>query len=422
VNQALLVAVLTKINLYALKRILQYRPFLFLVLLLGFLLVNGAVEAQRGDPDRALKTEKQKKKPKKKKQKDPDQSPRDRVLQQAQPPRQINHEPGAFVKKGKKQKQRSVSHEPGDFGEKKKPLLKNDEHYQPELVGDKGMTRKVKKGTLQEPGTHYTERSRKKGEKITDGQGTSSQGTISRKEKDINQPGKVYNAEDRVKAARKKRLPGTDHEGNMTVKRKEVDQPGKVYNHEERQKALKRQKLPGTSDPGNMTVKKRELVAPGTHHSERSEKNAQRYSSYKAARDAGRFTVKTRYVREPGVHWSERKSSFARQYKSTEAVSFGGNVRAMTKKQKTRHYGELSAKVSQHEGTIKLNRKLKPQMHPSVVASKAPAMRSYEQKDKARNHSRWINRIFKDKQQPKSVRAKDRKPHYDKKESEIWYD
>lgn len=401
------------------KRILRYRPFLFLLLLLGALLLSQAAEAQRGDPDRALKTEKQKKKRKQKKRKDPDQSPRDRVVQQSQAPKQVNHEPGAFVTKGKKPK--NIEHQPGDFSDKNKPVLKNDTHYQPELVGDKGMTRRVKKGSVQEPGTHYSKRSEKRGKKITGAQGTTDQGRISIKEKEINEPGRVYNSEDRLKAAKKKKLPGND-QGTMVVKRKDVNQPGQVYSDKERRKALKRQKLPGTADPGSMTVKKKEIVAPGTHHAERNEKAGQKYSSYNAARDAGRFTVKTKYVREPGVHWSERKSSFAKQYNSTTAASYGGSIRAMTKKQKTRHYGHLSEKVNQHEGTIRLNRKLKPNMHPSVVASKAPGMRSFEQKDKARNHSRWINRIFKEKQQPESARAKDRKPRYDKKESEIWYE
>lgn len=401
------------------KRLKPYRLPLYLLLLLGCLLFSQAASAQVGDPDRVLKTEKQKKKPKKKKRKDPDHSPRKRVWELIKPAPKVDHMPGDFGAEGK--------------------LPQNDDRYQPELNGDKPMTKwarkkhrptstthqgnvKVKKGSVQEPGVHHSERSEKDAKQARSARGTDHQGGIKVKERDVSKPGEVYNEEDRLKASRRRNMHGTNDQGRFKVKQKDVYQPGQVYNQEDRQKAVKRKKLSGTDYGGHAKVKTSEMIEPGTHHSERNEKAGQRYSSYKASRHGGNNTVKTKYVREPGVHWSERKSSFAKQYNSTEAASHAGNIRGMSKRQKAHHYSKLSGKVHQHEGTIKISRQKQADMHPSVVARKAPGMRSLEQKDKARNRSRWLNRIFKNKQQPKSVKAKDQKPRYDKGESTIWND
>lgn len=106
--------------------------------------------------------------------------------------------------------------------------------------------------------------------------------------------------------------------------------------------------------------------------------------------------------------------------KAASYTSYHGQIKLPTLKARTSHYKKLSKKVHQYDGDIRY-RKPGKDMHPSVFHLKAKTKNSYEQKEKYRRWRLIISHIFKQSDLPKNVKEKDRKPRYDKNESEIWY-
>ncbi|WKN30596.1 hypothetical protein PZB74_16660 [Porifericola rhodea] len=106
--------------------------------------------------------------------------------------------------------------------------------------------------------------------------------------------------------------------------------------------------------------------------------------------------------------------------KAASYTSYHGQIKVPTLKARTRHFKKLSAKVHQYDGDIRM-RKPGKDMHPSVYHLKGKTMRSYEQKEQYRRWRLIISHIFKKNDLPKSAKEKERKPRYDKEESEIWY-
>lgn len=106
--------------------------------------------------------------------------------------------------------------------------------------------------------------------------------------------------------------------------------------------------------------------------------------------------------------------------KAAAYTTYYQQIKLPTLKAKTRHYKKLSEKVHQYDGDIRY-RKPGKDMHPSVFHLKAKTKNSYEQKEKYRRWRLVLSHIFKQSDQPKHVKERERKPRYDKGESEIWY-
>ncbi|MDF9796883.1 hypothetical protein OKW21_002146 [Catalinimonas alkaloidigena] len=121
------------------------------------------------------------------------------------------------------------------------------------------------------------------------------------------------------------------------------------------------------------------------------------------------------YVQTIGMYKVKKEKNKAAGY-----TSYQGQIKVPTLKVRTSHYKKLSEKVHQFDGDIRY-RKPGKDMHPSVFHLKGKTKSSYEQKEKYRRWRLIISHIFKQNDLPKNIKEKDRKPRYDKKESEIWY-
>ncbi|WPP51541.1 hypothetical protein [Catalinimonas niigatensis] len=125
--------------------------------------------------------------------------------------------------------------------------------------------------------------------------------------------------------------------------------------------------------------------------------------------------VKSDDLQSAGMYRVKKPNDKAAAY-----TTYHDQIKLPTSKAKTRNYKKLSDKVHQYDGDVRY-RKPGKDMHPSVFYLKAKTKNSYEQKEKYRRWRLVISHIFKQSDQPKRVKEKDRKPRYDKDESEIWY-
>ncbi|MFP4093655.1 MAG: hypothetical protein ACLFUB_04165 [Cyclobacteriaceae bacterium] len=100
-------------------------------------------------------------------------------------------------------------------------------------------------------------------------------------------------------------------------------------------------------------------------------------------------------------------------------TTYKGSIRVPTPKARTRHFKKLSAKVHQYDGDLRY-RKPGKDMHPSVFYLKGKR-KDFDDKEQYRKKRLFILNIFKGKDVPKHLKEKERKPRYDKDESEIWY-
>lgn len=105
--------------------------------------------------------------------------------------------------------------------------------------------------------------------------------------------------------------------------------------------------------------------------------------------------------------------------KAAAYTTYKGSIRVPTLKARTRHFKKLSEKVHQYDGDLRY-RKPGKDMHPSVFYLKGKR-KDFDEKEQYRKKRLFILRIFKGKDVPKHLKEKERKPRYDKDESEIWY-
>ncbi len=149
---------------------------------------------------------------------------------------------------------------------------------------------------------------------------------------------------------------------------------------------------------------------------------AQHMSSYqgagkvlKPAREDKRLKGLSTDMQQTGLYKVRKEKDQAAAY-----TTFRGNLKLPTLKARTHYFKKLSAKVHQYDGDIRY-RKPGKDMHPSVFYLKSKTRNSYEQKEKYRRWRLIFMHIFDNKEQPKHLKEKNRKPRYDKNESEIWY-
>lgn len=193
---------------------------------------------------------------------------------------------------------------------------------------------------------------------------------------------------------------GTDHQGNIKHSKIDYDQLARdqhLYQGKIRRAPQKRVDRQFQYKAEYMNFYSGGKRVPTPH---KKKKLDQRFSS--DLQSSGMFKVK-------------KQNDKAEAY-----TSYHAQIKLPTLKARTKNYKKLSEKVHQYDGDIRY-RKPGKDMHPSVFYLKSKTKNSYEQKEKYRRWRLVISHIFKQSDQPKRVKEKDRKPRYDKDESEIWY-
>lgn len=141
--------------------------------------------------------------------------------------------------------------------------------------------------------------------------------------------------------------------------------------------------------------------------------------AYKRHTLKGEIRHQNKVSREVGLYAGNIKISRKKQ-DAGEYSFYQGKIRVRTEKYQTRHLKKLSNEVHKFNGTLRV-RKAGKNMHPSVSYLKSKTKNSHEQKENYRKWKLKWHHWFKDKEQPKHLKTKTRKPRYDNKEREIWY-
>ena len=193
---------------------------------------------------------------------------------------------------------------------------------------------------------------------------------------------------------------GTDHQGTIKQKKIDYDQLAKdqhLYQGKIRRAPQKRLDRQFRYRAEYMSFYAGGKRVPTLHKKQKQEQN------------------KSDDLQSAGMYKVKKQNDKAAAY-----TTYHEQIKLPTLKAKTRHYKKLSEKVHQYDGDIRY-RKPGKDMHPSVFHLKAKTKNSYEQKEKYRRWRLVLSHIFKQSDQPKHVKVKERKPRYDKDESEIWY-
>lgn len=103
-----------------------------------------------------------------------------------------------------------------------------------------------------------------------------------------------------------------------------------------------------------------------------------------------------------------------------EMAAYTGTVKARTKKQKDRYYKKLSGDMSNYTGDFRVKRRKYKDMHPSASYRYAKNINGQQNRERFRKFRLWWTGLWKKTEQPDAVTEKQRKPRYDKGESEIW--
>ncbi|MFA0962227.1 hypothetical protein AB9P05_10495 [Roseivirga sp. BDSF3-8] len=103
-----------------------------------------------------------------------------------------------------------------------------------------------------------------------------------------------------------------------------------------------------------------------------------------------------------------------------DMANYTGTVRARSEKQKDRYYKKLSGKMSTYTGDFKIKRRKYKDMHPSASHRYAKNITGQQNRERFRKFRLWWTGLWKKSEQPDAVTEKERKPRYDRGESEIW--
>lgn len=303
--------------------------------------------------------------------------------------------------------------------------------------------RKVKRNQLSKPGTHYSDRSDKRAREQTERSGTLFSGKQKIRKSEVNEPG-TYERPSRRAAQRVAERQGTGFSGHLKSRLKN----GPGTHHSDRKFDAPEQNRQAGVFSGHQKIKYKN--APGTHHSDRKpdapEQNRQagvfsgnqkvRYKNAPgtlhserkpdapkqnqlAGDFAGHKKVKKSAIAKPGTHYSDRSTRQAKQRSSYAAARYGGNIKVPSRASQKRQYEQLSKKVHQFEGNIRL-RYNKKNMHPSVADQKAKRYNQEQQARLRKLHHWWSGLWKKNADQPQHVKEKKRRPRYDRDEGEIW--
>lgn len=108
--------------------------------------------------------------------------------------------------------------------------------------------------------------------------------------------------------------------------------------------------------------------------------------------------------------------------KQKRMASYTGTVKARSEKQKDRYYKKLSGDMSNYTGDFKIKRRKYKDMHPSASHRYAKNIDGRQNRERFRKFRLWWTGLWKKSEQPDAVTEKQRRPRYDKGESEIWND
>lgn len=192
-----------------------------------------------------------------------------------------------------------------------------------------------------------------------------------------------------IKGMRPKEIrqgPGTTYEGNLKGSKKIVNWDGADFEGHLKVKRNPKVKTEGTTYAGNLRVKPNARVkTPGTTF-------------------AGHYKVST-----------------SRRIK-TEGVDFQGDFKASTKFSKNRFYRQKSREQQLFAGNYKVRRTKGKDLHPSATYSGGRLKDPNKRDDFSRQWKLLVAKTQKNADQPKHLKIKNKKPKYDPKEKDLWYD
>jgi hypothetical protein len=119
--------------------------------------------------------------------------------------------------------------------------------------------------------------------------------------------------------------------------------------------------------------------------------------------------------------FSQRGRESFYKKKMREMSSFQGRFLTFTEKGRDKFYKKRAEDFADFETSFK-RRKRNDDMHPSAAYLNGKRQTSYKQKERSRRWWKWWHRWRRNADQPKHLKEKPKKPKYDTKESEIWYD
>ncbi len=192
-----------------------------------------------------------------------------------------------------------------------------------------------------------------------------------------------------IKGMRAKEIPqgpGTTYQGNLKSSKQIVNWDGADYAGDLKVKRNKKVKTEGTTYAGNLKVRPNAKVkTPGTTF-------------------AGHYKVST----------SSRIK--------TEGVDFQGNNRVRTKFFQNRYYRQKSREQQLFAGNYKVRRTKGKDLHPSATYSGGRLKDPNKRSDLSRKWKLLLAKTQKNADQPKHLKTKNKKPKYDPKEKDLWYD
>lgn len=260
---------------------------------------------------------------------------------------------------------------------------------------------KGNKQIARSPGTDY--RGNLKGNKVIEGTpGTLHKGNLKLKKKEIYDYGGDWSGDLKVrhrkpdtkastyaiKGMRAKEIPqgpGTTFQGHLRESKKIVNWDGADYAGNLKVKKNPKIKTPGATYAGNLKVNPNaKTKTPGTTF-------------------AGHYKVSTRRIK-------------------TKGVDYQGDFKTRTRFGDKRHYKQKSREQQLFAGNYKVRRTKGKDLHPSATYSGGKLKDPNKRDDFSRKWKLLVAKTQKNADQPKHLKEKKKRPKYDPKEKDIWYD
>ena len=302
-----------------------------------------------------------------------------------------------------------------NFSKKGVPEIKRQEQgaqWQGNLKGNKSIegtagtqfkgNLKGNKSVSRSPGTEY--RGNLKGSKFIEGTpGTEFRGNLKARKKVI------YDY-------------GGDWTGDMKLKKTKPDTRASTYAI----KGMRAKEVaqgPGTTYQGNLKSSKRIVNWDGADYQGNLKVRKNKKIKTEGTTFAGHLKVR------PNARTKTPGTTFAGHYRvstnsriKTEGVNFQGNQKIATRFSKNRYYRQKSREQQLFAGNYKVRRNKGKDLHPSATYSGGRLKDPNKRDDLSRKWKLLLAKTQKNADQPKHLKEKSKKPKYDPKEKDLWYD
>lgn len=278
-----------------------------------------------------------------------------------------------------------------------------------------------------------------KGQKVIEGtSGTNFKGNIKGNKSIARSPGTEYKGN--LKGNKViEGTPGTRFKGNLKLSRKEIyDYGGDWAGDMKLQKTKPDRKAstyaikgmrakevpqgPGTTFRGHLRETKKIVNWDGADFAGHLKVKKNPKVKTEGTRYAGNLRVRPNAkVKTPGTTFAGHYKVSTRRIK-TEGVDYQGDFRTSTRFFKKRHYRQKSREQQLFAGNYKVRRNKGKDLHPSATYSGGKLKDPNKRSDFSRKWKLLVAKTQKNADQPKHLKEKKKRPKYDPKEKEIWYD